>query len=226
GPAMMRFEDSAIARDRLAEQRIAREDHCRGADLPLQLAGEGRRDQAPEALGRAQAHEPAQFRHQPVAGAANPGSDRCCRHHANCGPMGERAVDELRQVDPGNADHENPETAHGDPEWRREAMGWQRHEAGLRGDRQAEIEPADLLGLDDARTQPLLDRLRFSRHARRFSSYVKRVIEDDRGVAAGYCGPLRIEAGWPGNLMRCPVSVRVVPSTFRTDRSPSMKLPT
>src|SRR5207244_7964307 len=28
-----------------------------------------------------------------------------------------------------------------------------------------EIEPADLLGLDDARPQPLLDLLRFSRHA-------------------------------------------------------------
>jgi hypothetical protein len=41
-----------------------------------------------------------------------------------------------------------------------------------------------------------------------------------------YCGPPRIEAGWPGNLRRCPVSVSVVPSTFRIERSASMKLPT
>jgi hypothetical protein len=36
---------------------------------------------------------------------------------------------------------------------------------------------------------------------------------------AGYCGPARIDAGWPGNLMRCPVSVSMVPSTFNTDMS-------
>ena len=41
-----------------------------------------------------------------------------------------------------------------------------------------------------------------------------------------YCGPPRSEAGWPGNLRRCPVSVSVVPSTFRIERSASMKLPT
>ena len=41
-----------------------------------------------------------------------------------------------------------------------------------------------------------------------------------------YCGPPRIEAGWPDNLRRCPVSVSVVPSTFRIERSASMKLPT
>ena len=44
-------------------------------------------------------------------------------------------------------------------------------------------------------------------------------------VTAGYCGPAPIDAGWPGNLMRCPVSVSVVPSTLRTDISPSRKIP-
>ena len=47
-----------------------------------------------------------------------------------------------------------------------------------------------------------------------------------RRATTPYCGPARIEAGWPGNLMRCPVSVSVAPSTLRTDMSPSMKFPT
>ena len=38
-------------------------------------------------------------------------------------------------------------------------------------------------------------------------------------------GPDRIDAGWPGNLTRCPVSISVVPSTLMTDISPSMKFP-
>src|SRR2546425_11045798 len=42
----------------------------------------------------------------------------------------------------------------------------------------------------------------------------------------GYCGPDRIDAGCPGNLKRLPVSVSLSPSTFNTDRSWSMKLPT
>jgi hypothetical protein len=166
---MVRFEDGAIAPDGLAEQRVAREDHRRGVDLLLQLTGEGRRDQAPEALGRAQAQEPAQFRHQPVSGAANAGSDRCCRQHANGSPVGESAVDELRKVDPGDADHENAETTRRDADRRRASPRRQRNEAWFGHDRQAEIEPAGLSGLDDARAQPLLDRLGFCRHARLYS---------------------------------------------------------
>ena len=41
-----------------------------------------------------------------------------------------------------------------------------------------------------------------------------------------YWGPPRIEAGWPGNLMRCEVSVSLLPSTRKTHKSPSMKFPT
>ena len=37
--------------------------------------------------------------------------------------MGEGAVDELREVDAGNANNEKPETAHRDAERRREAPG-------------------------------------------------------------------------------------------------------
>ena len=47
-----------------------------------------------------------------------------------------------------------------------------------------------------------------------------------RAARAGrYCGPPRIEAGWPGSLMR-PMSISRVPLTFNTDMSLSMKLPT
>src|SRR5207249_4530375 len=40
-----------------------------------------------------------------------------------------------------------------------------------------------------------------------------------------YCGPPRIEAGWPGSLKR-PASVSLSPLTFMIDRSWSIKLPT
>ena len=43
--------------------------------------------------------------------------------------------------------------------------------------------------------------------------------------ASLYCGPARIEAGCPGNLSFCPVSVSLSPSTFRIETSWSMKLP-
>ena len=45
-------------------------------------------------------------------------------------------------------------------------------------------------------------------------------------VAPLYWGPDRIDAGCPGNLKRLPVSVSLSPSTFSTDMSWSMKLPT
>ena len=47
-----------------------------------------------------------------------------------------------------------------------------------------------------------------------------------RPTSARYCGPLRIDAGWPGSLMRCVVSVSLLPSTFNAHKSPSIKLPT
>ena len=47
-----------------------------------------------------------------------------------------------------------------------------------------------------------------------------------QSAATAYCGPARIEAGWPGSLMRCAVSVSLLPSTRNTHRSWSIKLPT
>jgi hypothetical protein len=45
-------------------------------------------------------------------------------------------------------------------------------------------------------------------------------------AGSAYCGPPRIEAGWPGSLKFLPVSVTVSPSTASIDRSESRKLPT
>ena len=40
-----------------------------------------------------------------------------------------------------------------------------------------------------------------------------------RNLVAPQCALIRTEAGWPGNLNRFPVSVILVPSTFRMERS-------
>ena len=112
----MRFEDGAIACDRFSQQRIAPEDRCRGVDLLLQFPRQRRRDQAPEAFGRAQAQQATQLRDHPIAGTAGAGRDGSRRQHADTRAMGEGSVDELRQIDPGNTDNENAETGHRDGE--------------------------------------------------------------------------------------------------------------
>src|SRR5208282_1518036 len=201
-PRMMRFEGGAISRYGLAEQWIARENRRCGADLLLQFTREGRRDQAPKAFGRAQAHEPAQLRDQPIGGAAGAGRDRYSRQHADAGSMREGAIDELREVDPDNADRENAETGHRDGERRREISGRRRSETRFRGCRQAEIEPAGLASLDDARPQRCSGRRGFSCHARaspsRKSSALSRLIWGTPSPAAR-----SIRGGWnTGNSVK------------------------
>ncbi len=96
--------------------------------------------------------------------------------------MGEGILDELRQIDPGNAENENAQTSHCDGEGRRNAARRRRRKARVGDDRQAQIEPAGLLGLDDARSQSLLDRLCLCRHSRLSSGQrIKRVIDADMG---------------------------------------------
>jgi hypothetical protein len=81
--------------------------------------------------------------------------------------MREGVVDELGQIDPDDTNRQNPETGRGDRERRSPASP--RPQRGLdRGNRrQTEIKPPRVSGLDDARPQPLPDRLGFDRHASR-----------------------------------------------------------
>src|SRR5271169_1056857 len=201
-PRMMRFENGPIATDGLAEQRVAGKDRRRGVDLHLEFARQGRWDQAPEALGRAEAIQPEQLRRQPIESSAGAGRDCHGCQDANARAVRERAIDELHEIDPNHADDENAEPRHRDGERRRKASRRQQREARLRNSRQAEIEPAGLPGLDDARAQPLADRLGFGRHARaspnRKSSALSRLIWGTPCPAAG-----SIRGGWnTGNSVK------------------------
>src|SRR6516225_9368934 len=199
---MMGFEDDAVAIDRLAQQGVAGNDCRRGVDLHLELARQGRWDQAPEALGRAQAKQPEQLRRQPIESSPGAGCDCCGCQDANARAVREGAIDELHEIDPNHADDENAEPSHRDRERRRKAARRPQREARFRNSRQAEIEPADLRGLDDARAQPLADRLGFGRHARaspsRKSSALSRLIWGTPSPTAG-----AMRGGWnTGNSVK------------------------
>src|SRR5260221_12742055 len=69
---------------------------------------------------------------------------------------------------------------------------------------------------------------RTCRHVRYLSAFRGKadIGDDARNLVAPQCALIRIEAGWPGNLNRFPVSVILAPSTFRMERSWPRKLRT
>src|SRR5205823_5591793 len=153
------------------------------------------RDQASEALGGAQPPQPAQFRPEPVDGATATGRHRRRRGDAEPGAMRKGAIDELDEVDPDDAEHEDAETGRRNAKRRPGPLGSARGQVRFGRRLQNQLEPSGFLGFKNARTQPLSRRLRFSGHARasssRKSSALSRFIWGMPSPAA-----LVIRGGW------------------------------
>ncbi len=139
-------------------------------ELALQFAGQSRRDQPAQILGRAQAHQPAQLAAEPIERAAGPGRDRRRGDGPERRAAGKGAADELGEVDRGDAEREKADPTRGDGEGRRKpAARGGRREHRFRFRRQRKLEPAGFLGFEDARPQPLGPQLGFAGHARKSS---------------------------------------------------------
>ena len=166
----MRFEDRTIAGDGRGEQPIARQDRRRDGDLSFQLAGECRRDQRPQPLGRAQPPQPAQFRREPIERRRRSRPRPLPLRPAETAAASRRPVDELDKVDRGDAGDEEAEAGSATPKG--ESRSPARAAPGSAPERrQTEIEPARFVrSLRCADATASLPRLGIGGHARRSPS--------------------------------------------------------
>ena len=169
-PAVVRFANGAIAGDRVAQERIGRQDRRGGIDLRLQLVRQSERDQASEALGGAQPPQPAQFRHKPVGCAAGP--SRHCRRRGDAEPRAVRkgAVDELDEIDANQADDEDAEAGRGDANGRPGPPGSPGRKVRLGRQLQVQLQPPGFVAFENARPQPLARSARFRRSSEPLSA--------------------------------------------------------